>query len=89
MCVEKLAGIKSIISGILWIMISESVLLVQGGMTSLETHLESESFQDMSQDSIFGSKEEHGLRNTYGAIWGDIAHSTPGSRILGSLLFGT
>ena len=62
MCVEKLAGIESIISGILWIMISESVLLVQGGMTSLETHLESESFQDMSQDSIFGSKEEHGLR---------------------------
>ena len=27
-------------------------------MTSLETHLESESSQDMSQDSIFGLKEE-------------------------------
>ena len=26
-------------------------------MTSLETHLESEGSQDMSQDSIFGSKE--------------------------------
>ena len=39
-------------------MISESVLLVQGGMTSLETRLESESSQDMSQDSRFASKEE-------------------------------
>ena len=27
-------------------------------MTSVETRLESESSQDMSQDSIFGSKEE-------------------------------
>ena len=45
-----------------WIMISESVLLIQGGMTSLETHLECESSQDVSQDSIFSSKEEHGLR---------------------------
>ena len=30
-------------------------------MTSLETRLESGSSQDMSQDSMFGSKEEHGL----------------------------
>ena len=39
-------------------MISDSVLLVQGGLTSLENRLESESSQDMSQDSIFGSKKE-------------------------------
>ena len=39
-------------------MISESVLLVQGGMTSLQQRLESESSQEMSQDSIFGSREE-------------------------------
>ena len=35
-------------------MISESVLLVQGSMTSLETRLESES----SQGSIFASRKE-------------------------------
>ena len=39
-------------------MISESVLLVPGGMTSLERRPESGSSQDVSQDSIFGSKEE-------------------------------
>ena len=41
-----------------WIVFSESVLLVQRGMTSLETRPESEGSEDVSQDSIFCSKEE-------------------------------
>ena len=43
-------------------MISESVLLVYGAMTSLETRLESESSQEMSQDSRLLQKRKHGLQ---------------------------
>ena len=38
-------------------MISESVLLIRGGISSFETRLWSTYSQDMSQDSIYGSKE--------------------------------
>ena len=51
----------------IWVMNTDSVLLIFKGIASIGTRLESEYSQDMSQDSTFGSKEEGNInsKNTY------------------------